>query len=164
MASKKNRKGRSTAKLSAFVALEHYMLNSPAWLSLPPPARSAFIAIAKIYNGQNNGRLAMSGRMIEKLMPVSRQTGVRALKELCMRGFIEIVTPCGFNMKSGAGRATEFRLTCHKCDVTQQLPSKAFMRWKPNTKNAASPKRQVGLTTHPTAENTRPIDQNMDAK
>lgn len=33
-------------------------------------------------------------------------------------------------MKAGKGRAAEWRLTLHKCDVTGEKVSCAFMRWQ----------------------------------
>ena len=55
-----NHKGRSTTE--RFVSLPHWMLQSPAWRSLSPVARGVFIELAAIYNGSNNGRLALSAR------------------------------------------------------------------------------------------------------
>jgi len=82
-----------------------------------------------LFNGVNNGRLAMSGRRLAELLHVSKATGTRALKVLVERGFLEVVTPSAFSCKTR--RATEYRLTVHKCDVTGTLPFKAFMRWQP---------------------------------
>lgn len=150
MASKQDKKGRSRRKLSNFVALEHYLLDSPAWRTLSLPARCALLEIARHYKPGVNGRLAMSARGLAEALPISRQTGTRALKELADRGFIEQVRAGGFNVKSGEGRATEWRLTMYHCDVSGQTPSRAFMRWQAGKIHfTASPQGQVGLTRGP---------------
>lgn len=127
-----NRKGRSRGSGGRFVRLDHYILNSAAWRSLKPVSRAVYLEVAQLYNGANNGSLSMSGRRLAEAMSVSRQTGTRALQELVEKGFLEVVTPSAFNLKKK--RATEYRLTAFRCDAKNQLPSKAFMKWKPETK------------------------------
>jgi hypothetical protein len=130
--------------------LEHYLLNSPAWRSLSLAARSAFIEMARNYVPGRNGRLAMSARMLAEALPISRATAARALQDLAARGFIEAVRPGGFNMKAGEGRASEWRLTLHKCDVTGENASRAFMRWQDGKIHfTVSPESQFGLTRGP---------------
>jgi hypothetical protein len=130
--------------------LEHYLLNSPAWRSLSLAARSAFIEIASLYVPGRNGRIAMSARRLADALPISRTTAARALQDLAARGFIEAVKAGGFNVKSGEGRATEWRLTLYKCDVTGATASRAFMRWQDGKIHfTVSPESQVGLTRGP---------------
>ena len=150
MTRKHNKTGRTKGSASRFVMLEHYLLNSHAWRSLSLPARCAFIEISRLYSPGNNGKLAVSGRMLADALSVSRQTATRALDDLENRGFIEVVKPGGFNIKAGAGRATEWRLTLHKCDVTNAKPSRAFTCWQAGSFHfTASPKSHVGRTREP---------------
>ena len=152
MARAHNATGRSRQKLSNFVALEHYLLDCPAWRSLSLAARCALVEIARHYRPGINGRLAMSARGLADALPISRQTGTRILNELANRGFIEVVRPGGFNVKAGEGRATEWRLTLYRCDVTGEPPSRAFMRWHAGKiQFTASPESQVGLTRGPSS-------------
>jgi hypothetical protein len=145
-----NKTGRSRRILGRFLALQHYLLGSLAWKSLSLPARCTFIELARTFNGSNNGRLAMSARMLSQEMPISRQTGQRALVELEQRGFISRIRPGGFNVKSGIGRATEWRLNDWRCDVTGEPPSKAFMRWQGGQRDsAASRQRRAGPMGEP---------------
>ena len=149
MTRKYNSTGRSR-NATRFVMLEHYLLKSPAWRSLSLAARSAFIEIAQRYSPGNNGRLAISGRTLADALPISRQTAIRVLQELTEKGFLEPMKQGGFNMKAGKGRASEWRLTLHKCDVTGDKASQAFMRWQDGKMHfAASPHGQVGPTTGP---------------
>lgn len=150
MTRKHNATGRSRRQLSSFVALERYILNSPAWKSLSPPARCAYIEICNLYNGSNNGRIGLSARTLSELLPLSRATAGRAFRELENRGFIEAVRQGGFNVKTGTRRSTEWRLTTQHCDVTGERPTKTFMRWQGgNFHFTASPQLRNDLTTKP---------------
>jgi hypothetical protein len=150
MARKHDLTGRSRRQLSSFVALERYMLNSPAWKSLSCPARSAFVELGNLYDGSNNGKIALSARMLAERVTISRATATRTLTELEHKGFIEAVRSGGFNVKSGAKRATEWRLTCHRCDVTGDKPAKTFMRWQAGKIHfAASSQSHSGFTKEP---------------
>ena len=142
--------------------LEHYLLNSPAWRSLSLAARAVFIEMARSYVPGRNGRLAMSARMLAEGLPISRATAARALQDLAARGFIEAVRPGGFNMKAGEGRATEWRLTLHKCDVTGERASRAFMRWQGDTIHfTVSPESHPGLTRGPRLNGLGPHSQKV---
>jgi hypothetical protein len=47
-------------------------------------------------------------------------------------------------------RATEWRLTRYRCDVTGAIPTKDFMNWKPDKIHfTASPQGHSGFTTEP---------------
>jgi hypothetical protein len=122
--------GRSKRKLDRFVALENYMLKSPAWQSLSLAARCAFVELRFLYDGSNNGRIALSARTLSERLPISRATASRAFMELVERGFIEAVRAGGFNIKTGERRATEWRLTSCRCDVTNSPSARTFMRWQ----------------------------------
>ena len=130
MSSKHDATGRSRRKLSPFIALERYIKASPAWQSLSLAARCTYVELLDLYDGRNNGRLALSARSLADRLPISRATSTRALKELAQRGFVEVVRASGFNVKRGDRRATEWRLTRYHCDVTGAPPTQAFMRWQ----------------------------------
>ena len=162
MTRKHDKTGRTRGSASRFVMLEHYLLNSPAWRSLSLSARCAFIEICRLYSPGNNGRLAVSGRMLADALSVSRQTATRTLDDLVSHGFIEGVKPGGFNMKAGVGRASEWRLTLHKCDVTGAKPSRAFMRWQAGKIHfTASPESHVGPTREPPLDNAQQYCRNL---
>lgn len=139
-------KHRRNPRMTNFVALERYLLQSPAWASLPPAARAAYIAVAHGYTGSNNGYIRLSALALSQQILVGRSTAGRALAELVQKGFIEVAQPGGFNIKSGA-RATEWRLTAFRCDRTSTASSKAFMRWRPEMQNAVPPQSNCGPTT-----------------
>ncbi|OYX72934.1 MAG: hypothetical protein B7Y81_04240 [Caulobacter sp. 32-67-35] len=127
MASNHNKKGRS--KTGSFVMLQRFMMDSPAWGDLTPAARSIYLEVAKLYNGRNNGFIALSVRDAAERCRVNKDTAAKSLALLQGHGFIECVTPGGFSRK--IRHATEWRLSIERCDKTQALPTKAFMRWRP---------------------------------
>ena len=47
-----------------FVQLFYYVIDSPAYRGLTPLARAALIEFARLYNGRNNGYLAMPARVL----------------------------------------------------------------------------------------------------
>ncbi len=159
MPKRHNQKGRSTTE--RFVSLPHYMLGSQAWRSLSPVARSVFIELAVIYNGSNNGRLALSVRDAAERVCCSKNTASRALTELTQKGFIDLCSHAHFDRKTP--HAAEYRLTMHSCDRSQQRASKAFMSWRPDeTKSVAGPS---GVTVKAsTKENCRELSLSRDRK
>lgn len=150
---KSNKTGRSKGQHSYFVALELFLMASQAWRSLSMAARVVYVEVAALYDQTNNGRLALSARQLAERMPISRATATRALQELTEKGFIIATRPSGFNMKTGERKATEWRLTRYRCDVTGDIATKAFMAWLPEQPDkihfAASPQGQSGFTTEP---------------
>jgi hypothetical protein len=116
--------GRSS-KPSRFVQVPHWVLNAPMWKRLSPVERCAWIEVTAIYNGSNNGRLAVPVRRLADRLNVSQATASRALRTLVTLGFLELVKSSSFSKKSR--KASEYRLTHLACDLTGKLPSKLFM-------------------------------------
>ena len=135
MANRQNKTGRSRS--DPFLKLTWFMLESPAWRSLTPAERAVYIELAKLYNGRNNGWLALSVRDAAERCRINKDTAAKALAALQTAGFIECVTPGGFTRK--VRHATEWRLTIHPCDVTGELPTKDFTRWMPEIQNTVPP-------------------------
>jgi DNA-binding transcriptional MocR family regulator len=84
-----------------------------------------FVELAAIYNGGNNGFLALSARDAAERTGCSKNTASLALKELRAKGFIELAQRGHFDRKSP--HAAEYRLTLYECNRTGQRGSKAFM-------------------------------------
>jgi Helix-turn-helix domain len=124
-----NHKGRSTTT-ERFVSLPHYMLKSSAWRSLSPVARSVYIELAALYNGTNNGGLALSARDAAKRVGCSKNTAALAFSELERKGFICRRQQGHFDRKTR--HSGEYGLTLYSCDRTGERASKAFMSWRPD--------------------------------
>ncbi len=110
--------------------LEYYMLRSAAWLSLSPVARCVYIELVSLYNGSNNGRLALSARDAAERVGCSKNTTARAFVELIEKGFIDLCSRGRFDRKTP--HAAEYRLTIHRCDCSSERASKRFTRWRPD--------------------------------
>lgn len=145
MIRKHDKKGRSKGQIRDFVALERYLLKSPAWRSLDAVARAAYVEIAQAYNGSNNGRIVMSARMLAEGINVSKDTAARKIHILIECGFIERVKQASFTMK--VRHAAEYRLTAFSCDVSGAHASKSFMRGQPKIQITVRPRRPYGTAT-----------------
>jgi len=113
------------------VMMQKYLLASPAWRSLSGVAMAGYLELGRRHDGANNGLLHLSARELAELKGCSINTALKALRELVDKGFTEITRNSGFNVKDRKRQAVEYRLTVYPCDVTRQLPSKAFMKWRP---------------------------------
>jgi hypothetical protein len=74
---KTNRAGRSDKK-PRYVALPHYMMDTFAWQRLSVTARAAWLEFVRVHNSYNNGKIAMSERMLGEKLGVSHDTARRA--------------------------------------------------------------------------------------
>lgn len=119
-------KGRSKST-GPFVKLDHWMMQSIAWRSLKPAERAVYIEVAKLYNGSNNGFLALSARSAAERCNINKDTAAAALRRLVELGFLEVVTGGSFHRK--VRHAAEYRLTAYNCDKTGAKATKPFMKW-----------------------------------
>ncbi|MFC1456395.1 hypothetical protein ACETIH_06595 [Microvirga arabica] len=110
--------------------LPHYMLRSPAWRTLSTTARSVYLELSLLYNGSNNGRIALSARDAAERVRCSKNTAARAFLELEQKGFIRCLQRGHFDRKSR--HAAEYCLTLHACNRTGERASKRFMSWRPD--------------------------------
>ena len=113
-----------------YIKLPHYIFDCWAWSQLSANARCAWTEIVRVYNGSNNGRLAVPVRELADTLHISKSEAARTLQELTTFGFIEIAKRSSFARKR---LATEFRLTHLPCDLTGLLPPKTFMKIKPDS-------------------------------
>lgn len=123
-----NRKGRSKSS-GHFMKLTRFMMETRAWRSLTPQERTVYLEIGILYNGINNGRLALSVRDAAARCRISKDTAGKCFQTLQERGFIECVREGSFSTK--VRHATEWRLTMHECNVSGKLGSRAFQHWAP---------------------------------
>lgn len=136
-------------KAADHLRLYTWLMDSAAWVDLSAPARAVYILLKAQYKGMNNGRLILSIRQVSDALHISKTTAAKVFKELIDHGFIEIVIRGSFGGRKD-GRATEWRLTEHKCDVSGELASKAFLRWRPGSISTVRPEVRIvpprGLT------------------
>lgn len=138
MSKRHNKTGRSKGE-PRHVRLYHWLMQSDAWRTLAPAAKALYLELGFRYNGSNNGRIGLSVRDAGDALQVSKATAARAFAELEQRGFVETVRKGHFDRKKR--HATEWRLTEHRCDVSDTPATKAFMRW--GRENIAGPSRET---------------------
>ncbi|PLX37072.1 MAG: hypothetical protein C0606_11185 [Hyphomicrobiales bacterium] len=126
MGKPKPRAGRSRRD-TKHVRLHEWMMRTEAWKSLKPATRVVYTELGRLYNGTNNGMIGASVRRLAIAANCDKSTVSRSLKELIAKGFVEITTPSAFSRKDRI--ATEYRLTEHACNLTNQPAKKTFARW-----------------------------------
>jgi hypothetical protein len=117
-----------------YVWLRYWLLDSPAWKSLPVGARALYVEIARRYNGSNNGRITYSVRDGVALR-IGKSTVGRLLDILQDRGFIVCTRKGYFSLKTTKD-ASEWRLTEYDSDHPVAHATKDFMRWQPPSEDA----------------------------
>jgi len=128
---------------SRFVKLPHHLLRSYAWHSLTPLQRAAYIEIAQLYDGKNNGRLAMSARMLASLIPCGRNSASRCLRCLEDTGFIDNLKFGKYTRRDEERLASEYRLTEFRCDATGEPPSRRYNPKHHWDRSIPKPKRKA---------------------
>ena len=106
--------------------LPNDLIDSQAFATLKPTEVSVLIRLLRTYNGRNNGYIGASVRLLAECCNINKDTASKALRTLIDTGFIEITQESSFDFK--LRRATEYRLTCHKCDRTGAHPTRAWKR------------------------------------
>ncbi|QBK30779.1 hypothetical protein [Roseitalea porphyridii] len=149
------RAGNKKRRGTRFVMLEDWFLRTEAWRSLSPVARAAYVEFADRFNGSNNGHLAMAVRSLADAINVGKSTAERALAELLERGFIEVTQASSFNVKTRL--ATEYRLTAHFCNRTNQPASKRFREWTAQKKTQSRLRDRTVPSQGPSPENPTKI-------
>ena len=87
-----------------FVRVTEGMMETQAWRSLNGNARATYLELARLYRGNNNGRIGLSARQVASVIPISISTAARALMLLEERGFIVAEAKGRFDRKRQATR------------------------------------------------------------
>ncbi|MBB5754343.1 hypothetical protein [Prosthecomicrobium pneumaticum] len=147
--SKKTRRHDGTGRSSTeprHVRLYEWLMATPAWQSLSAEQRAAYVELKRLYNGSNNGEIAMSVRRLGELLHVGKSSAARALAVLEERGFIRARQKGGFSCK--VRHSSEWVLTEH--GTADENPSKEFARWTPEKQNTVPPQGQSVPVLGPT--------------
>lgn len=139
--------------MSSFAAVERYIMQTPAWRSLTPVERAAYLEYCYCYDGRNNGAIQMSARVMGDRLGMDKATASRAIRELILHGLIETARHSSFTLKLKL--AAEYRLTAYTCDATGAMPSKAFLKWKPENQNTVAPMQLNGCALATEAQKRR---------
>ncbi|API58805.1 hypothetical protein BSL82_05370 [Tardibacter chloracetimidivorans] len=151
MAKRRNRNrvnatGRNNT--SRFVRLDYRILNSNAYRSLCPNARSLLVELIMLYNGENNGSLYLGVRDAAHRMGIADLTAAsRSFDELTSLGFIELAQEAYFKVKaSESSRARCWRLTW-LVGPGRKAPSWEFLEREPEPQTKARRRMERGLKT-----------------
>lgn len=131
---------------SRFVRLDYRILNSNAYRSLSPNARSLLVELVMLYNGENNGSLYLSVRDAAHRMGVADLTAAsRAFDDLVALGFLELAIEAHFTVKAcETSRARCWRLTW-EAGPGRKAPSSEFMEREPAPQSTARKRMDRGL-------------------
>jgi hypothetical protein len=102
--------------------LFRFIKRSQAYFDLSVYARCALIELIDRYNGINNGMIGLGVRELAKALKCSQGRASKALRELDDAGIARPITGGLWKGK----RATEWRLSFHRCDKTGALPIKSW--------------------------------------
>ncbi|ESQ76911.1 hypothetical protein AEYBE204_18720 [Asticcacaulis sp. YBE204] len=109
--------------------MRYDVIDSAAWKSLTPAARSIYLQIARRFNGENNGYLAASVRDLALECNVAPNTVTASINQLISVALIDRTQEGSFTTK--VRLAAEYRLACIKCNRTGREASNDFRRWRP---------------------------------
>src|SRR4051794_13945512 len=115
---------KRSKKGERFLKIPSWIMECKAWTRLTPVQRNVWVEALRLYDGTNNGFLALASRRLGERVGVEHVTIARALRNLQTFGFLEITSASSFSRKR---LAAEYRLTHLKCDRTQKPPSNQFM-------------------------------------
>ena len=122
-----NRKGRSKRFIGRFIALEHGVMNSPAYESLSGDALKLLLAVWKRHDGANNGAISFSTREAAALLHGNKNTAAKRFRELVDKGFLAVENKGAFHVK--VRHATTWRITLES--ASGRPPTRDYQRWRP---------------------------------
>jgi hypothetical protein len=126
-------KGRSKGT-ERHLQLTHFLMDSPAWASLAPVEVALFVAVARRWDGFNNGRIGCGVRDAATRIHAAPNTVSRAFDVLIERGFLELKRDSSFGQKQ---LVREWRVTCFPIgawDAPTARPTHDYQRWLPPEK------------------------------
>jgi hypothetical protein len=124
-----SRNPKRRGRTERYVWLRFWLMDSPAWQSLPCNARALYVELAKRYNGNNNGRISYGVRQARGLH-IGKTAAGQALWFLQDRGFIVCTKKGAFSLKA-VKDASEWRLTEYASDFPAAHATKEFLSWRP---------------------------------
>jgi hypothetical protein len=146
-----------------YAAIEHRVIDSPAYADLSYAARSLLVLITRQLNKNNNGHLQATFTYMERF-GLSVNTLSRATRELITHGMIYKSKSGGFHQGAAQFAVTWLPVTNKAGIFMQGFQSCAWREWLPTEKKSRPPKvRAYSLKngertppTHPKSEATPP--------
>jgi len=117
--------------------LYHHITGTSAWKSLSGNAIKVLLALVRLNDGSNNGKIFFSDRQASVETGLARNTCIKALRELVEKGFLRIVEKGHFDRK--VRHATVWRITWLAAPGLGG-PTRDFEKWKPPENKMRAPK------------------------
>ena len=114
----------------AHVRLYRHELECPAWRTLDTDARALLIELRALYQPTQGNIVFLSVREGMERLGIGQRRVQAAFKALLDRGWIVVETRGGFTRK--VRHATSYRLENEASAAPGSVPSKAYMRWRPD--------------------------------
>lgn len=132
--SNNKKRSKMTNPGGRFFQMHDWLLRSAAWRASTVFERCLYFELKTLYNGRNNGDIALSHREAQKLLNCSNKPVAAAFKGLLQKGFIRVARLGSFHWKTGGagGRATRWILTEYPVDLPERslIATRDFMKWR----------------------------------
>ena len=133
-----------------YAAIEHRVIDSPAYADLTFSARSLLVQIARQVTVPNNNGHLQATFTYMKLFGFSVNTLSRATHELITHGFIYKTKSGGFHQGAAQFAVTWLSVTDTHGIFMQGFKACAWRDWQPEQKKSRPPKSEA--TPHPKSE------------
>lgn len=128
---------RADMRSLGFAGIPKAVIQSEAYRDLSLWARAVFVEIVAVFDGYNNGKIALSITQIcERLSNSNRRAAIRAVGELVEHGLVEITIEGSWARQ----HARQFRLT-FASSLNGKMPVRAsneYLAWRKSGSDGAS--------------------------
>ncbi len=135
-------KPSKTSTKHPYAAIEHRVIDSPAYASLSFSARSLLVLITRQLTKSNNGRLQATFSYMHRFGFKSEHTLSRCIKELISRGFIYRSRVGGYQQGAAQYAVTWLSITSKEGLFLAGFKPCAWRDWKLEEKNSPPSKMQ----------------------
>ena len=139
------RRGQSAAKTTTkhpYAAIEHRVIDSPAYAALTFSARSLLVVISRQLTKDNNGHLQATFGYVSRFGFGSEHTLVRVIAELITHGFIYRTRSGGYQQGAAQYAVTWLPIKNKQGLFLDGFKSCAWRDWKPDEKKSPPSKMQ----------------------
>jgi len=139
------RRGHQPRKSSTkhpYAAIEHRVIDSPAYASLSFSARSLLVLITRQLSKDNNGHLQATYSYLRRFGFDSEHTISRGIKELISRGLIYRTRSGGYQLGAAQYAVTWLSITNRQELFLDGFKKEAWRDWQPEEKKSPPAKMQ----------------------
>jgi len=134
---------RKTLTKHPYAAIEHRVIDSPAYASLTFSARSLLVLIARQLSKDNNGHLQATHSYMQRFGFSSEHTLSRAIKELIAHGMIYRTRSGGYQQGAGMYAVTWLPISRKEGLFLQGFKPCAWRDWVPDKKTPPAKRQET---------------------